>query len=295
MSLLSLASIGIGRDLAGSGEKLARDAAVSKTRLIPSPARTAAAPAAPVAGGGAQHSATVASFGQLVVAQIPSEALLAYTTLLALFTAAGSGASYRVGRWLVYVAAIVVCAASVIAGYFAQRDYAFADASPASAPAVGDGQPVTGGHRAGNNPSATQTETGTAWPHASSTEVTAPLELGEPFQPGPTAPADADPVPVPPATAPRSRTARKAPARSRIASTLARLHLPVLPTMAAMLAMAVYGLTVPGSPLQFEVSGTAFAIWSGCLAVTGGVLMSIVAPFLGKGNTAVPAPHGATE
>lgn len=51
--------------------------------------------------------------------------------------------------------------------------------------------------------------------------------------------------------------------------------------------MAVYGLTVPGSPLQFEVSGTAFAIFSGCLAVGGGVMMSIFAPFLGKGNAAI--------
>jgi hypothetical protein len=50
--------------------------------------------------------------------------------------------------------------------------------------------------------------------------------------------------------------------------------------------MAVYGLTVPGSPLQFDVSATAFAIYSGCLAVGGGVMMSIFAPFLGKGNAA---------
>jgi hypothetical protein len=278
-----------------AGEKLARDAAVSKTRLIPSPARSAAAPGPPVAGGGAKQSATVASFGQLVVAQIPSEALLAYTTLLALFTAAGSATSYRVGRWLVYVAAIVVCAASVIAGYFAQRDYTFIDASRASAPPVGHGQPVAGGQQPGSNPSATQVRAGGAWPQASSTDVTAPLALGEQFPPGLTAGAGADPGPAPPAAAPRSRTARKAPARSRTASALARLHLPVLPTTAAMLSMAVYGLTVPGSPLQFEVSGTAFAIWSGCLAVTGGVLMSIVAPFLGKGNTAVPTPHGANE
>jgi len=141
MSLLSMALIGIGRDLAGADEKLARDAAVSKTRLVPSPARTAAAPGPPVAGGGAQQSATVATFGQLVVAQIPSEALLAYTTLLALFTAAGSATSYRVGRWLVYGAAIVVCAASVMAGYFAQRDYAFIDTSPASAPPVETASP----------------------------------------------------------------------------------------------------------------------------------------------------------
>ena len=295
MSLLSMASIGIGRDLAGAGEKLARDAAVSKTRLVPSPARAATAPGPPVAGGGAQQSATVASFGQLVVAQIPSEVLLAYTTLLALFTAAGSATSYRVGRWLVYGAAIVVCAASVIAGYLAQRDYAFIDTSPASASPVGDGPPVVGGQQSGDNPSAMQVQAGGAWPQAASTEVTAPLELGEQFPLGPTAGAGVDPGPAPPAAAPRSRAAREAPARSRPASALARLHLPVLPTTAAMLSMAVYGLTVPGSPLQFEVSGTAFAIWSGCLAVTGGVLMSIVAPFLGKGNAAVPTSHAANE
>jgi hypothetical protein len=66
----------------------------------------------------------------------------------------------------------------------------------------------------------------------------------------------------------------------------AKLHLPYLPVLAAVLAMAVYGLTVPGSPLQFELSGSAFPICSGCLAVGGGVMMSIFAPFLGKGNGA---------
>jgi hypothetical protein len=158
----------------------------------------------------------VASFGQLLIAQIPAEALIAYTTLLALFSAgditvnAGgisyttANTSYSAGRWVVYAAAIVVCAAVVPSSYFAQRDYSFED---------------TG-----------------------------------------------------------------APTKS--ASNVSRLHLPILPTVAAMVSMAIYGLTVPGSPLQSEVSGTAFGIWSGCLAVGGGVVMSIFAPFLGRGNGA---------
>jgi hypothetical protein len=59
-----------------------------------------------------------------------------------------------------------------------------------------------------------------------------------------------------------------------------------MPVFAAVASMAIYGLTVPGSPLQFEVPGTTFAIVSGCMAVGGGVMMSIFAPFLGKGNEA---------
>lgn len=67
-------------------------------------------------------------------------------------------------------------------------------------------------------------------------------------------------------------------------------HLPYFPALSAMLAMAVSGLTVPGSPLQVSMSGSGFAITSGCLAVAGGIMMSIAIPFLGKGNaTAVPA------
>ena len=49
--------------------------------------------------------------------------------------------------------------------------------------------------------------------------------------------------------------------------------------------MAVYGLAVPGSPLAFAMSPPAFAIASGCLAVGGGVMMSVFAPFLGRGNS----------
>ncbi|HEY7858467.1 MAG TPA: hypothetical protein VIC82_08190 [Candidatus Nanopelagicales bacterium] len=113
--------------------------------------------------------------------------------------------SYSAGRWVVYAAAIIVCAAGVSSSYSAQRDYSFEDS-------------------------------------------------GDP------------------------------------ASNVRRLHLPILPTAAATVSMAIYGLTVPGSPLQSEVSGTAFGVWSGCLAVGGGVVMSIFAPFLGKGNGATGKP-----
>ena len=147
-------------------------------------------------GGGEAPAGSVASFGQLLVAQIPSEPLLAYTTLLALF----SGGSYRAGRWGLYAAAIIVCVAAVLGNYLAQRNYGFED-----------------------------------------TETT---------------------------------------------SALGKLHLPYMPVLTAVLSMAVYGLTVPGSPLEHEVSPTAFAICSGCLAVGGGVMMSIFAPFLGRGNDA---------
>lgn len=214
MSLLTLGSVGIGRDLAPAGDLLSRDATTSKVRVAlvgqgaPAPGvQTQGAPST----GSAPATSTVstASFGQLLVAQIPSEALLAYTTLLALFTAAGSGTPYRTGRWIVYGSTIVVCAAAVLAAYFAQRQYRF------------DNSETRQGKRAG-----------------------------------------------------------------RPKSALARLHLPILPMVTAMLSMAVYGLTVPGSPLQFELSGTAFGIWSGCLAVGGGVMMSIFAPFLGRGNGA---------
>ena len=78
------------------------------------------------------------------------------------------------------------------------------------------------------------------------------------------------------------------PASAQI-TAVGKLHLPYLPVPAAVLSMAVYGLTVPGSPLQFEVSGTGFAILSGCLAVGGGVMMSIFAPFLGKATPPFPS------
>jgi hypothetical protein len=209
MSLLTLGSIAVGRDLANTGQPVAKNPTVSKAQIL-APDAQAGRPTSgallaeqPAAGSALTPTppGSVATFGQLLVAQIPSEALLAYTTLLAVFTAGGS---YTEGRWILYAAAIVVCAVTVLGNYFAQRAYGFDDS------------------------------------HTAPTQVAA----------------------------------------------LRKLHLPYLPVLAAVLSMAVYGLTVPGSPLQFEVSPTAFAISSGCLAVGGGVMMSIIAPFLGKGNGA---------
>jgi hypothetical protein len=220
MSLLTLASVAAARDWAGAGQRVAKDPTVPKMRAIAGAEDSATQPAAGQPdGGGEAPAGRVASFGELLVAQIPSEPLLAYTTLLALFTA--SGVSYNAGRWGLYSAAIVVCAAAVLGNYFAQRDYGFADTATA---------------------------------------------------PTPTA----------------------ASARTQVAA-LGKLHLPYLPVLTAVLSMAVYGLTVPGSPLQYEVSGTAFAIYSGCLAVGGGVMMSIFAPFLGKGNGAEARPKQASS
>jgi hypothetical protein len=158
--------------------------------------------------GGDQSTAGVATFGHLVVAQIPGEALLAYTSLLALF--AGSSDGYLMGRWLLYGISMPVCAAVVLSSYVARR--------------VAVLGPI-GGTR-----------------------------------------------------------------------ELLR-HLPWLPMTTAVTAMGIYGLTVPGSALQVTISPTGFAITSGCLAVGGGVVMSIFAPFLGRGNsypaaapTQAPAP-----
>jgi|SRR5450755_646919 hypothetical protein len=233
MSLLTMASVAISRDIAGHGEPLAKDATAAKTRIAAAADQGIGQP-----GAGAPATAPpagVASFGQLLVGQIPSEALIAYTTLVALFSA--SGATYATGLWVVYGAAIVVCAAAVLGSYFAQRDYDFADA-------------------------------------------TTPSTAGERPAPPTALPGAAGPVPMAPPASGSTPTAGPGSVR--------RLHLPFLPTITAMLSMAIYGLTVPGSPLQSEVSGTAFGIWSGCLAVGGGVLMSIFAPFLGKGNNAQP-------
>lgn len=224
MSLLTLASVAVARDLVPAGLALSKNAPMSKVGDIalglgqsqPTSSGEAAAhpagqtPGQSVSEGKAQEG-NIAGFAQLLVAQIPSEALLAYTTLLALFYV--GGASYNTGRWGLYAAALVVCAVAVLASYLAQRDYGFEDTQPVPEPG-----------------------------------------------------ADAS------ASAPTSG--------------LVKLHLPYLPALAAVLSMAVYGLTVPGSPLQFEVSGSAFAICSGCLAVGGGVMMSMFAPFLGKGNAA---------
>jgi hypothetical protein len=233
MSLLSLASVAVARDFAAAGQPLSKGAIVSKLGSFalgtatgqPVPAAQASAPtAAPIEGrpneSGQSPAGTAAGFAQLLVAQIPSEALLAYTTLLALFSI--GGVSYNTGRWGLYGAAIVACAVTVLASYLAQRDYGFDDSQTGTPPVS---------------------------------------------------------VSAPPAAAASTSTP--------ITAT-GKLHPPYLPVLAAVLSMAVYGLTVPGSPLQFEVSRTGFAIVSGCLAVGGGVMMSILAPFLGKGNTAKP-------
>jgi hypothetical protein len=230
MSLLTLASVAVARDLTDAGRPLAKNPALSTIRgLAPGPAEqpapekratgaSAERPGGQPDGGGQVPAGGGTSFAQLLVAQIPSEALLAYTTLLALFSVGGG--AYNTGRWGLYAAAIVVCGVAVIGGYLAQRDYGFDDTQTGPAPGVGSAPPK-------------------------------------------------DDAP--------------APAR---ASALGKAHLPYLPVLTAVLSMAAYGLTVPGSPLQFDVSATAFAICSGCLAVGGGVMMSNFAPFLGKGNAA---------
>lgn len=199
-----MASVAVARDRAEPDQPLTEAASVLR---IPVAAMSGeggqpaggSAPTNPSDGAEETSGGGVAGFGQLLVAQIPSEALLAYTTLLALFATGGAG--YTSGRWVLYGCTVVACAAIVVGGYFAKRDYGFDDTHPASTAGV-------------------------------------------------------------------------------------KLHLPYLPVLAAVVSMAIYGLTVPGSPLQFEVSGTTFAIVSGCLAVGGGVVMAIFAPFLGKGNGA---------
>jgi hypothetical protein len=219
MSLLSMASVAVARDHAELDQPLTEAAIVPRIPAaeVSGGANLRGQTAARQPGGAEETSAGgVAGFGQLLVAQIPSEALLAYTTLLALFTAGGVG--YTTGRWVLYGAAIVACAAVVLGGYLAKRDYGFDETHTAAA-------------------------AGTA-------------------------------------LAPATKGAAHALAAG------AKLHLPCMPVFAAVASMAIYGLTVPGSPLQFEVPGTTFAIVSGCLAVGGGVMMSIFAPFLGKGNGA---------
>lgn len=253
MSLLTLGSVAIGRDLAALGSPLAKDATVSKTRAVSEETAGQSATGEPTA------TPSVAGFGQLLVAQIPSEALIAYTTLLALFSA--SDGSYTTGKWVVYGAAIVVCAVAVLASYLAQRDYIFDDS--------GDTRGVVTLATTDSKPSGTDKTQAIA--------ATAPV----PVLP-PSAPAGSDPQPPRPEDEPAGAAGQPA------TSVIGQLHLPFLPAITAMLAMAVYGLTVPGSPLQ-SVSGTAFGIWSGCLAVGGGVMMSIIAPFLGRGNAATPA------
>lgn len=180
MSLLLAGAVGLSRDLAGPSERISVSA-------------------------GDRSAGEVATFGQLVVAQIPGEALLAYTTLLALFSASGDG--YRTGRWILYGVSLPVCAAVVLSSYLARR------AAVVGAVAV-------------------------------------------------------------PASCVR--------------------HAPWLPMTTAVIAMGIYGLTVPGSPLQQTMSPIGFAITSGCLSVGGGIVMSIFAPFLARGNSLVPVAVDAT-
>jgi hypothetical protein len=215
MSLLTLGSVGIGRDLVDTDDVVTTESIAHRSRrdLVGRSAPTTTSTTTSTSTS-TSTSKDVATFGQLLVAQIPSEALLAYTTILALFAAAGPDQSYKAGRWLVYVGAILISAAGVLASYSSQRHYGFA----------------------------VKNKTG-------------------------------------------DKTQKE--------SSLARLHLPILPMVAAIVSMAIYGLTVPGSPLQFEVSGTAFTIWAGSLAVSGGVVMSIFATVLGKGNGATAVPHKA--
>jgi len=199
-----MSSIAIARDHTVPGQPIMSGRPVRPDVVPAQPTSTGTDPSRPTAAG------SVASFAELLVAQIPSEALLAYTTLLALFSVGGP--SYNRGRWILYGSAVFTCAVTVVAAYLAKRDYGFQ-------------------HLAGD------------------AEISA--------------------------TSPK-RVWRLT-------------HLPHLPALTAALSMAVYGLTVPGSPLQFELSGPGFGILSGCLAVAGGVMMAIMAPFLGKGNGAVPA------
>jgi hypothetical protein len=178
MSLVLAGSVAVSRDLAEPGKPIQ----CPTKPAMPSGSTPLAQPA----------NATT-NFSHLIVAQIPTEALLAYTTLLALLTVSKDG--YHVARWAIYLVSLPICGAVVFASYLRQRTY---------------------------------------------------------------------------------RTSRT---RSK-----ARLPVPWLSITTTVIAMGVYGLTVPGSPLQYTMSGTGFAITSGCLSVAGGLVMSIFTPFLGQGN-----------
>jgi hypothetical protein len=201
MSLISMSTVGIQRDLAPPGRR---------------------------------DTFSVGGFGQLLVAQIPSEALLAYGTLLAIFGVGGS--DYKIGRWVLYGVVVAVCPAVVVTTYLAKRTYGFDDPPPKKpAPPI----------------------------------VINPLDIVSPA-------SDAEVGATPD---PKRR---------------GNPHLPILPALAAAAAMAVYGLTIPGSALQYSVSNTGFGIIAGCLAVGGGLMMSILAPFLGQANNArVASPPDA--
>jgi hypothetical protein len=94
MSLLTLGSVAIGRDLAGLGDPLAKERDRVETRVVDASDQTAGAPT--TGQPAATPTASVAGFGQLLVAQIPSEALIAYTTLLARYLAQRD---YTFGLW----------------------------------------------------------------------------------------------------------------------------------------------------------------------------------------------------
>ncbi len=197
MSLLSAAALGVYRDLTAPGQRVAAAGSVA-----PAGAGPHSSPAEAVAAAGLD-AGSLASFGQLLSAQIPSEALLAYTTLLAIFSAAGDG--FVAGRWLLYGLSLPACAAVVASAYLVRRGY----------------------------------------------------DLGQ-----------------------------EQPGTSRPLAVIR--HLPWFPITASVLAMAVYGLVVPGSALEVSLTGPAFAVTAGCLSVGGGLMMSLLAPWLGKGNTARP-------
>lgn len=226
MSLACMASLAIARDLAPAGQPLNTPATGSAGGDLPPPAPpnglpysqsemaamrpTATLPRPPQLrqiASSAPVVDTAAGFAQLLAAQIPAEALVAYTTLLALFS--DSGAAYNLGRWVLYGFSVIACGATILATYCARRDYT--------------------------------------------------LHPGDGEIPG--------------------------------VSALRAMRPPYLPIAAAMSSMAVYGLTVPGSPLQFSVSGAAFTVLSGSLSVGGAMMMTILTPFLGTGNDAVPVAN----
>jgi hypothetical protein len=179
MSLVLAGSVAVSRDLAEPGRPIecpTRPALPSNLTQDPNP------------------PTSTASFSHLIVAQIPSEALLAYTTLLALLSVSENG--YHEARWAIYLVSLPMCGAVVLASYVRQRTYQ-------------------------------------------------------------------------PRRRPRSK---------------ARFPVPWLSITTTVIAMGIYGLTVPGSALQSAMSGTGFAITSGCLSVAGGLVMSTFTPFLGHGN-----------
>lgn len=226
MSLACMASLAIARDLAPAGQPLNTPATGSAGGDLPPPAPPSGLPYSqsemPTMGptttlprarelGQIASSAplvdTAAGFAQLLAAQIPAEALVAYTTLLALLYRADG--SYNTGRWVLYGFSVIACGATIFAAYCAKRNYTL--------------HPGAGGVAGG--------------------------------------------------------------------MALRGIRPPYLPIAAAMLSMAVYGLTVPGSPLQFNVSESAFTLLSGSLSVGGAMMMTILTPFLGTGNDAVPVAN----